>query len=75
MNDGQIKSAHVLGGDLTLRMVVTGDYNGDGRTDLVWRNTTTGATTLHLMDGPISLTSRPLVGTKTLLPLSAAGKR
>jgi len=75
MNDSQVKSTHVLGGDLTLQMVVTGDYNGDGRTDLVWRNTTTGATTLHLMDGPTTLTSRPLAGSKTLLPLSAAGKR
>jgi ELWxxDGT repeat protein len=75
MNDSQIKSTHLLGGDLTLQMVVTGDYNGDGRTDLVWRNTTTGANTLHLMDGPTTLASRRLAGTKTLLPLSAAGRR
>jgi hypothetical protein len=29
----------------------TGDFNGDGKADLVWRNTSTGDTILWLMDG------------------------
>jgi hypothetical protein len=29
----------------------TGDYNGDGQTDIVWENTTTGVRGLWLMNG------------------------
>ena len=28
-----------------------GDFNGDGNTDILWRNTTTGDTYIYLMDG------------------------
>lgn len=31
--------------------MATGDYNGDGRADIVWNNPATGATELRLMNG------------------------
>jgi len=41
------------------RIVGSGDYNGDGRADILWRNTTTGANALWLSANPatpVSLT-------------------
>jgi hypothetical protein len=29
----------------------TGDYNGDGRSDIVWRNNTSGQVVIWLMNG------------------------
>jgi hypothetical protein len=29
----------------------TGDYNGDGKTDMLWRNNVTGDVALWIMDG------------------------
>ena len=29
----------------------TGDFNGDGKSDILWRNTVTGETYIYLMDG------------------------
>ena len=31
------------------------DYNGDGKADLAWRNTTTGATAMWLMNGTAAI--------------------
>ena len=31
--------------------LAVGDYNADGKSDLLWRNAATGATTLWLMNG------------------------
>jgi hypothetical protein len=33
------------------RAVQTGDFDGDGRSDIVWRNRTTGQTAMWLMNG------------------------
>ena len=35
-----------------------GDFNGDGKSDLVWRNNDTGETALWLMNGPRSAPDR-----------------
>ena len=32
-------------------IVGTGDYDGDGKADILWRNTATGDTYLYLMNG------------------------
>jgi hypothetical protein len=58
----------VVGGDHTWRLVVTDerfDANGDGRTDLVWRNASNGANVLWTMHGATKLTSRLLGGDHT----------
>ena len=62
MNDAAVKSAHILGGDKGLSVVATGDYNGDGKTDLVWRNAATGVNTQWLMDGASRTSDRNLGG-------------
>jgi Ca2+-binding RTX toxin-like protein len=36
---------------LNMTVAATADFTGDGKTDIVWRNTSTGATELWTMDG------------------------
>jgi hypothetical protein len=40
----------------------TGDFNGDGKTDLIWRQASTGATVMWLMNGAAILQSYDLGG-------------
>ena len=35
----------------------TGDFNGDGKPDIIWENTSTGARVIWLMDGAAVLSS------------------
>jgi hypothetical protein len=45
-------SGAVLGiADLNWHIAATGDYNGDGRDDLVWRNDATGISSMWFMNG------------------------
>jgi hypothetical protein len=37
--------------DLAWRMVALGDFNGDGRADILWRNASTGENYVYLMNG------------------------
>ena len=37
--------------DLAWTIVETGDFNGDGQTDIAWRNTSNGANAVWLMNG------------------------
>jgi hypothetical protein len=39
--------------DLDWDIIASGDYNGNGKTDLLWRNSATGQTYLYLMDGAV----------------------
>jgi hypothetical protein len=39
-----------------------GDYNGDGKADLVWRNLNDGAITIWLMNGAATLTAAGILG-------------
>ena len=34
-----------------LHIVATGDFNGDGKTDIVWENTSTGKRVIWFMNG------------------------
>ena len=38
----------------------TGEFNGDGKTDILWRNYTTGETAVWLMDGTTPITGTSL---------------
>jgi hypothetical protein len=54
MDSGRVVGSAAVGGDLTWRLVSTSgryDADGDGKAELLWRNGTTGATVLWLMDG------------------------
>jgi hypothetical protein len=37
--------------DQTWTIVGTGDFNGDGKTDILWRNTSSGQNAVWYMDG------------------------
>ena len=50
--------------DLTWKIVGVFDMNGDGKPDILWRNTTTGANTVWYMDGV------NLISTANLAPVA-----
>ena len=41
-------------------MVGNGDYNGDGKADILWRNTSTGQNWMYLMNGSSIANSVPV---------------
>lgn len=50
MDDGTIISTAVLGGDLSWAVNNTADVDGDGKTDILWREATTGGTVAWIMN-------------------------
>jgi hypothetical protein len=46
--------------DLNWQIAAVGDLDGDGKADIVWRNTSTGANYAWLMDGPTLVNSAGL---------------
>ncbi len=46
-------------------VVHIGDYNGDGKADLVWRNASDGAITMWLMNGAVTLSATGILGATT----------
>jgi hypothetical protein len=53
MNGGAIASAVAVNAmtDLTWTLAGTDDFDGDGKADILWRNTTSGQNTVWLMNG------------------------
>ena len=51
--------------DQNWQIVGSGDFNGDGRADLFWRNAGTGQNAIWEMDGQTVLSSGPMPGTPT----------
>jgi hypothetical protein len=61
MNGATVLSAGGLGNvPTTWSMVLTGDYNGDGMSDLLWRDTS-GDTAIWFMNG-VSVSSTASIG-------------
>jgi hypothetical protein len=51
--------------DVGWRMVATGDYNGDGKVDIVWRHSSSGQNVMWFMDG-VTLVSGTLTNPSVL---------
>ena len=54
-------------------MVGTGDFNGDGKTDILWRNSLTGTVYENLMNGTTVIGSGFLGGDNTLWSVVGTG--
>jgi hypothetical protein len=65
MDDGTIISTTVLGGDLSWAVNNTADVNGDGKTDILWREAASGGTVAWLMNSFNVLTAVVLGGDTT----------
>jgi hypothetical protein len=63
MNGSTVLTDPVINVDpnLNWRVVGTGDYNGDGRADILWRNATNGLNRLWLMNTATITSSSRLV--------------
>jgi hypothetical protein len=53
MEDGQIKTSELVStvGSLDWQIANMGDYDGDGKADILWRNESAARNIVHLMDG------------------------
>lgn len=60
MNEWHVSDQAIIGGSKTFRLVATAadyDANGDGCTDLIWRDTTSDGHVVHLMQGTAQIGS------------------
>ncbi len=46
--------------DMNWGVVGSRDYDGDGKSDILWRNTNTGLNWMYLMDGTTIITSQEI---------------
>jgi prolyl oligopeptidase PreP (S9A serine peptidase family) len=71
MNGTSYVSANLFGGRSSAappwRAVATGDFNGDGKTDVLWWNSSSGYVAAWLMNGT-SYVSASLFGGRTYAP-------
>jgi hypothetical protein len=53
MDNGQIRTSQLINtvGSLDWQIANMGDYDGDGKTDFLWRNEAAARNIVHLMDG------------------------
>ena len=51
MGNGTVQSGTVVGNTVGYSIVGTGDFNGDGTTDLLWHNSYTGVVSGELTNG------------------------
>jgi FG-GAP repeat len=56
------------GGDLNWIIAGTGDFNGDGKSDILWRHSS-GAVFMNLMNGPQVTTSASMGGDLNWTPI------
>lgn len=62
MNGTAVTAKPLVGSDPNSVVIMTGDFNADGRVDLLWRNATTGRVTMRLMDGATVLSEKQIGG-------------
>ncbi len=68
-NPPTVPGEHVAFTALEWNIKTTGDYNGDGKQDILWRNDTFGYNHVYIMDG-ITLTPAGGIGINTLSDLN-----
>ena len=61
MNGTQVTSSAALGGDSNWAVAATGDFNGDGKTDILWQDKA-GDVSMWLMNGSQVLSSTVISG-------------
>jgi hypothetical protein len=61
----------LINGGTTWSVAGTGDYNGDGKTDILWTNSASGMVVENLMNGSTVLSSTLISGGTTWKPIAS----
>ena len=59
--------------DLNWQVAGNGDYNGDGKSDILWRNNSSGQNWMYLMDGATILSSVGVNTVPTIWQVAGSG--
>jgi len=71
MNGSTVLSSTLINGGTTWSVIGTGDFNGDGKTDILWLNSASGMVVENLMNGSTVLSSTLISGGTTWKPIAS----